>query len=115
MKNLILPIPKAALIQLILFLILFFLNMYSFFSDDGLEQITTIITVIVVVSMILGIAAFWVNRKQLFKDKKVNSLEIVSLVSLGLLTLISILSSFSALMVWIIVGGQRCSFLGFMV
>ncbi|MEX1191591.1 MAG: hypothetical protein WEA99_06420 [Brumimicrobium sp.] len=78
--------------------------MYSFFSDDVLENITIIMTMIVVISMILGIAAFWVNRKQLFKDKKVNTLEIVSLVSLGLLTLISILSVFSALVVWIIVG-----------
>jgi hypothetical protein len=99
-----LSLPKAAFLQLILFVILFFLNMYSFFSEEGLELITIIITVIVVVSMILGLAAFWVNRKQLFNDKKVNTLEIVSLVSLGLLTLISLLSSFSALMVWIVVG-----------
>jgi hypothetical protein len=56
--------------------------------------------------MLLGIVSFWVNRKQLFKDKKVNTLEIVSLVSLGLLTGISILSSFSALVVWIVVGGE---------
>ncbi|PHR47037.1 MAG: hypothetical protein COA32_08935 [Fluviicola sp.] len=105
MKNPNLPLPKAALIQLILFVILFFLNIYSFFSEDGLENVTIIITVIVVVSMLLGLAAFWINRKQLFKDKKVNTLEIVSLVSLGLLTLISILSSFSALVVWVVVGG----------
>ena len=104
MKNPNLPLPKAALIQLILFVILFFLNIYSFFSEDGVELITIIITLIVVVSMFLGIAAFWVNRKQLFKDKKVNTLEIVALVSLVLLTGISILSSFSALVVWVVVG-----------
>lgn len=96
-------LPKVALIQLILFIVYFFVNMYSFFSDEETEGVISVILILMLIIFTVGFTGILANKKKLFQVKNFTTLEILSIVAIGLLTAISLLGSISGILVFLIV------------